>query len=681
KNTMAVETLNSEEVHPEFSENGFVATENTSSGVLCEYDEYVAPYLGGFGKYQKQLILLTWIPALFIGYSQNSDSLLLALPGYTCKSVTVSWANTTVNPVSYVNTTNGSRTAYVHGNDSINDINKTDCLCADRKYNISIGLVQNVVTKWNLVCDSTWKVHIAKFSLLVGLIFGYLVMGVLADWFGRQPVLIVSVFFILIFGLTVAVSVNVTMFSTLRFFEGFCLAGIILSLYVMRIEICDPGNRFMVTMVASFIALLGQLLLPGLAALCRDWQVLQAVIICPFILMISFICIFPESLRWLLATQQYERAKILILQIKRKNRVDSETDVKGIMPGPPLNHSERVKDSTPSSNLSVSLPGRSYEAAALFLQNDAYAKLERELTKQPKKTCIVKVVGTRNLWKNILVLCVNSLTGFGIHHCFARSMMQNKWENTTVSHNSDTQNMILSNFYADYYTMAGIAVASCLAMCPAVGFMGRRGALLMFMILTALASLLQLGFLNLIGKYNLHHDTGTWNPQLKANAKPDLKETINRKFSIAFSIIGMFSSHAVGSLSIFFCAEITPTVIRGGGLGLVLASAGFGMLTAPIMELHNQKGYFLHHVIFACCTIICIICILLLPESRHQHLPETISDGERYMRQPLLPPKKGGEQPLLLIKSERKDYSGIHQTPVHRAASTESNTANVVKSS
>ncbi|MGH0134917.1 UNVERIFIED_CONTAM: hypothetical protein FKN15_004262 [Acipenser sinensis] len=98
------------------------------------------------------------------------------------------------------------------------------------------------------------------------------------------------------------------------------------------------------------------------------------------------------------------------------------------------------------------------------------------------------------------------------------------------------------------------------------------------------------------------------------------------------------------------------------------------------MELHNQKGYFLHHVIFACCTLICIICILLLPESRHQNLPETISDGEGYMRQPLLPPKKGGEQPLLLTNSELKDYSGIHETPVHRVASSESNTANVVKS-
>lgn len=51
--------------------------------------------------------------------------------------------------------------------------------------------------------------------------------------FGRHPVLIISVLFMLVFGLTVAFSVNVPMFSTLRFFEGFCLAGIILSLYVL----------------------------------------------------------------------------------------------------------------------------------------------------------------------------------------------------------------------------------------------------------------------------------------------------------------------------------------------------------------------------------------------------------------------------------------------------------------
>uniref|UniRef100_A0AAY4E3N7 Solute carrier family 22 member 23 n=2 Tax=Denticeps clupeoides TaxID=299321 RepID=A0AAY4E3N7_9TELE len=416
----------------------------------------------------------------------------------------------------------------------------------------------------------------------------------------------------LVFGLTVAFSINMAMFSTLRFFEGFCLAGIILSLYVLRIELCLPDWRFSMTMVATFVLLGGQLLMPGLAIMCGDWQVLQAVIICPLLLMLTYVWLFPESLRWLLATQQFSRAKRLITQIDKKNAANLEK-----------------------------------EGGELLIE------LQQALQKKPKKTCIVKMVGTRNLWKNIVVLCVNSLTGYGIHHCFARSMIEHELQQDTM----------FQNFYAQYYTMAGIAVASCLALCPAVGMMGRRGGLLMFMIITALASLLQLGLLNLLGKYSA---------ELNIESTDDLKSN----FSVVFSIIGMFSSHAVSNLSIFFCAEITPTVIRGGGLGLVLASAGFGMLTAPIMELHNQKGYFLHHVIFACCTLICIICILLLPETRYQPLPESLADGESYTRQPLLPPRKPGEQRLLLTRTGSRVYDRVQDTPPHGgAAATINSTA------
>ncbi|KAG7455182.1 hypothetical protein MATL_G00253780 [Megalops atlanticus] len=585
---MDVVRLETGEHHPE---NGFVSLETTSTGLLSRIDGCVLPFLGGFGKYQKQLIVLTWIPALFIGFSQFSDYFLLAQPNITCVQPTASTVIPTASSVSSFDGPNSTTAApHFYNNGTRNESRSDQCLCNEWKYELRTGLVQNVVTKWNLVCDSAWKVHIAKFSLLVGSIFGYLVLGVLADWFGRRPVLITSVLFMLVFGLTVAFSVNVPMFSTLRFFEGFCLAGITLSLYVLRIELCLPSWRFRMTMVASFVVLAGQLLMPGLAALCRDWQVLQAIIVCPLLLMLSYIWIFPESLRWLLSTQQYCRAERQMDRIAKKNKVGEL-------------HTEEI-----------------------------FSEVRREVQKKPKKTCIVKMVGTRNLWKNIVVLCVNSLTGYGIHHCFARSMMDPEANETTMFH----------NFYADYYTTAGIAVASCMALCPAVGFMGRRGGLLMFMIITALASLLQLGLLNLLGKYSV---------QLNI----DQSETLNKNFSIAFSIIGMFSSHAVSNLSIFFCAEITPTVIRGGGLGLVLASAGFGMLTAPIMELHNQKGYFLHHIIFACCTLICIICILLLPETRYQPLPESITDGESYYRQPLLPPKKPGEQDPLLNKSDNRD--------------------------
>ncbi|NXI40218.1 S22AN protein, partial [Galbula dea] len=586
------------------------------SPLLLDYDGSVLPFLGGLGgRYQRTLVLLTWVPALFIGFSKFSDSFLLDQPNFWCREADGqgNWSGS-LAPGHANRSGNGSIFPPPPGLPTPAGGNASECDCHEWYYRIRAGLVQNVVSKWDLVCDSAWKVHIAKFSLLVGLIFGHLITGCIADWVGRRPVLLFSVIFILIFGLTVALSVNVTMFSTLRFFEGFCLAGIVLSLYALRIELCPPGHRFMITMVASFIEMAGQFLMPGLAALCRDWQVLQAVIICPFLLMLLYWLIFPESLRWLMATQQFEASKELILQFTHKNRMSTEGDIKGVMP-----------------------------------------ELEKEISRRPKKVCIVKVVGTRNLWKNIVVLCVNSLTGYGIHHCFAKSMMGHEAK-TAITH----------NFYADYYTMAGIALASCLAMCPVVGFLGRRGGLLLFMILTALASLLQLGLLNLIGKYSQLPDSG-------------MSDSVKDKFSTAFSIVGMFSSHAVGSLSVFFCAEITPTVIRGGGLGLVLASAGFGRLTAPIMELHNQKGYFLHHVIFACCTLICIICILLLPESKNQNLPENIPDGEHYTRQPLLPHKKG-EQPLLLTNSELKDYSGLHDSAPVSDGISENTTANGMKS-
>ncbi|XP_059879698.1 solute carrier family 22 member 23 isoform X3 [Delphinus delphis] len=232
--------------------------------LLLDYDGSVLPFLGGLGGgYQKTLVLLTWIPALFIGFSQFSDSFLLDQPNFWCREdgkgaepagVTATarggggdlanWTSPPTTPFS----TAAWGTAGPLGNGSGAEggdapplpsppdkgDNASNCDCHAWDYGLRTGLVQNVVSKWDLVCDNAWKVHVAKFSLLVGLIFGYLITGCIADWSGRRPVLLFSVIFILVFGLTVALSVNVTMFSTLRFFEGFCLAGVILTLYALR---------------------------------------------------------------------------------------------------------------------------------------------------------------------------------------------------------------------------------------------------------------------------------------------------------------------------------------------------------------------------------------------------------------------------------------------------------------
>ncbi|XP_036111805.1 solute carrier family 22 member 23 isoform X15 [Molossus molossus] len=234
--------------------------------LLLDYDGSVLPFLGGLGGgYQKTLVLLTWIPALFIGFSQFSDSFLLDQPNFWCREAgkdaemagvtatgrwgaydVANWNSPPTTPFSTAAWGASGNFSNSSGEDRGNTPplpsppgsgdNTSNCDCHAWDYGIRTGLVQNVVSKWDLVCDNAWKVHIAKFSLLVGLIFGYLITGCIADWVGRRPVLLCSIIFILIFGLTVALSVNVTMFSTLRFFEGFCLAGIILTLYALLLQ-------------------------------------------------------------------------------------------------------------------------------------------------------------------------------------------------------------------------------------------------------------------------------------------------------------------------------------------------------------------------------------------------------------------------------------------------------------
>lgn len=65
----------------------------------------------------------------------------------------------------------------------------------------------------------------------------------------------------------------------------------LLSLFLLSssgLEVSDPPHRLMVVMVGGFFGVGAELLLPGIAVLCRDWQILQAVATLPLILLLSY---------------------------------------------------------------------------------------------------------------------------------------------------------------------------------------------------------------------------------------------------------------------------------------------------------------------------------------------------------------------------------------------------------
>lgn len=145
--------------------------------LLLDYDGSVLPFLGGLGGgYQKTLVLLTWIPALFIGFSQFSDSFLLDQPNFWCREAgkgaevagvtatgrwgaydVANWNSPPTTPFSTAAWGASGNFSNSSGEDRGNTPplpsppgnvdNTSNCECHAWDYGIRTGLVQNVVSK------------------------------------------------------------------------------------------------------------------------------------------------------------------------------------------------------------------------------------------------------------------------------------------------------------------------------------------------------------------------------------------------------------------------------------------------------------------------------------------------------------------------------------------------------
>lgn len=143
------------EAHDRPPENGFAPLEQQPvPRLLPHVDASVLPSLGGFGRHQRQLVLLTWIPALLIGFSQFSDYFLLAQPNGTCVLPAANHSNWTASLLPpprlqlQLRANNGT-TGKEDGDEEVLKEEEEEVLCACKEWRLELqtGLSQNVVTK------------------------------------------------------------------------------------------------------------------------------------------------------------------------------------------------------------------------------------------------------------------------------------------------------------------------------------------------------------------------------------------------------------------------------------------------------------------------------------------------------------------------------------------------------
>uniref|UniRef100_A0A8C7XS19 Solute carrier family 22 member 31 n=1 Tax=Oryzias sinensis TaxID=183150 RepID=A0A8C7XS19_9TELE len=257
---------------------------------------------------------------------------------------------------------------------------------------------------------------------------------------GRRRGFLLSVGLSSLFGAVVCLSWSLVAFLLMRLLQGAMLAGVFVSSYIARLELCDPPGRLMVAMVGSFVSVSAELLLPGFAVLCRDWPILQAVATLPLLaLLFSYWCfaaVFPESPRWLLATDQIPQAKKSFREFATRNDVYLDE----------------------------------FFPMLLAEMDSTYGEDCR-----PTFHSVLGLRRTRVMWKNCLILSFTLFIGTGIQYCFTRNL-----------HNYN------NNFYFTYFLRVIAGALACIFICLSVNHFGRRGILLLSAIVTGLSSLLLL---------------------------------------------------------------------------------------------------------------------------------------------------------------------------------------------
>ncbi|XP_027013322.1 putative solute carrier family 22 member 31 [Tachysurus fulvidraco] len=562
-----------------------------------EFESKIYPYTGGYGRYNRLVVVFSWFPNFAVALNLFCDIFFTLAPeSYHCRAdphlLPEDFPIRNISTQAFIRFTvpwlNGSGLShcelykYPRNWTNSSELERRELVPCTRgwMYGEAAGLQNNFVTEWNLVCKDYWKIPLQHVCFMTGWILGYVLLGTLCDWLGRRRSLLISVSFSGLLGVAVCFSNSSEVFQLLRLGQGTALAGVFLSSYIARLEVCDPPHRLMVSMVSGFFSVFAELMLPGLALLCGDWTVLQAVATVPLLLLLSYWCwpsVFPESPRWLLATSQIPQAKTCLQMFTSRNRVSRRDEI--------------------------------YPAETLLTEIDVAFPEDP----QPEYHHIFELRHTRVIWRNCLILAFTFFLGTGIQYCFTRNL-----------------HIYSPHFYFSYFLRVLMGAVACGFLCVSVDRLGRRGILLLTAILTGLSSLVLLA----------------------------LTQFLRGGLVLVLSVVGLLSSQALALLSVFFASEVMPTVIRGGTLGLVMAAGSIGTAASSLMELQNNGGYFLHHVVFTTFAVLSVLCIMLLPESKRKALADSLRDGEGLRRPPLfLSKKERDDLPLLRYHHPSSQYN------------------------
>ncbi|XP_061818436.1 solute carrier family 22 member 6 [Nerophis lumbriciformis] len=180
--------------------------------------------------------------------------------------------------------------------------------CTDGwSYNMT-EMSSTIITEWDLVCDLRSLKQMGQTIYMGGVLVGSIVLGSLADKFGRRNLLLISHLLMAVSGTCAAFSTSFPIFCLCRFGCGMALSGLGLNTFSLIVEWIPTRVRTAVGTLTGYCYTLGQLILALIAYFVRDWRWLTLAVSSPFYFFFIYAWWFHESSRWLVISNKHDRA-------------------------------------------------------------------------------------------------------------------------------------------------------------------------------------------------------------------------------------------------------------------------------------------------------------------------------------------------------------------------------------
>lgn len=181
--------------------------------------------------------------------------------------------------------------------------------------------------EWDLVCDQRWRGSLAQTMYMFGVFTGAIVLGGMADKYGRKVIFCLSGVLQLILGVVVAFIPEYWTFLVIRYLFGiFGSAGAYIPGFVLTMEIVGSSKRTACGVAFQATFAFGIMLVAGWGALIDNRQILQVVYGLHGLLLIPHIWIMDESPRWLWAQGRAKESVEIVEKALRCNGSDETLD-------------------------------------------------------------------------------------------------------------------------------------------------------------------------------------------------------------------------------------------------------------------------------------------------------------------------------------------------------------------